>query len=143
MMLFSKTGTNPAAGSEIAETLTGDITKVIACRFTLVTSADVANRTVQFKIDDGTNVLWRKSSPVVQAASLTRIYNFLLDITDDATFDGDGEIKLALPPRLPLLSGCRLLTLTANLQAADNFSAPQLLLVEASERDEVSPVVGF
>jgi hypothetical protein len=135
--LLTVTGNNPVAGAEVAHTLTEDLNKLIAVRFTLVTSAVAANRTVTIIVDDGTSVLWRKTSPAVQTASLTRSYVFLRDITDAGGFDGNGDMYLALPADLPLAAASRVRTSTALIDVGDNYGAPLLHLAQGTERDQV------
>ncbi len=123
-------GTDPAANVEIAQevaTRAGGSVLWVA-KITLVTDATVATRTVTFKVDDGTNVLWQRISPATQAASLTRVYYLYQDlVVEDAAFDGNGEIKLRIPLAVARFRpGWRLVTSTANRQATDNFGAPLL-----------------
>lgn len=135
--LLTATGATPADGAEVVEVLTEDLNKVLAASLTLTTSAVVANRTVTLVLDDGTDILWRKESPVVQAASLARTYLFLTAIPDDAGFDGSGTIRLALPPNLALATGSRLRTITTNLDVDDAYAAPLLHMAQATERDDI------
>jgi hypothetical protein len=132
------TGSDPAAGAEVAYTVPAAVTlKLIAVRFSLVTSATAATRTVQLIIDDGTDVLWRRISPATQTASLTRQYLFLADLTvEDSAFDANGDVKLFLPS-LPIDSGWRIRTLTSNIQSGDNFGAPMIHAMRLGAGDEI------
>jgi len=132
-------GTDPAANVEISQAVsaltapTGQdlVVDLWAVKATLVTDATVATRTVTFTIDDGAgNVLFTKVSPATQAASLTRVYYFYRDlVTEDASFDAGGNIKLRLPP-IPLKPAWRFITSTANRQSTDNWGAPKLITIE-------------
>jgi len=137
MPLTLKTGTDPAANVEITETMTA-MTKLYAVRFRLVTDANVANRTVNLIIDDGTNTIWQKVVGATQAASLTRDYLFVPPpFTDQAAFDANGLIVSSLP-NLPLLPNWRIRTSTTNRQATDNFGAPLLHVWELDGADRIS-----
>ncbi len=131
-----KTGTNPAAGSEISETMTQTEKNLYAVRFRLVTSATVATRTVNVIIDDGTNILWQKVAGATQTASLTRDYLFVAPpYTDGAAFDANGLLVMTLP-NIPLLPGFRFRTTTTNIQAGDDFAAPLLFVQEITGTDD-------
>lgn len=116
-------GTNPAAGVEISETVpAGQVWGLIAFTFTLVTSATVANRRVRLTLDDGTNVFWRTSSLTDQAASTTIVHSASTDVTPVATGGSTG--LLALPKPAVLKPGYRIKTITALLDSGDDFGAP-------------------
>lgn len=130
--LRSITGTNPAAGAEVAETVpTGARWRLISCVATLVTDATVSNRQASILIDDGANVLVRSGNNVSQSASQTRLY---IAAAFGAWGDmGSVPMGLSLPPDMWLLAGYRIATATVNLQAGDNWGAPQLLVEEFLE----------
>jgi len=127
--LRSVAGTNPAAGNEVSETVpTNARWRLKSLIATLVTDATVVTRVVRIVIDDGTNMLWRGSAAFDQTASWDIYYVFA-----DHTFRGDdnqGQIHMPLPRDLLLFQGWRVRTVTANLQAGDNWAAPQLLVEE-------------
>src|SRR4051794_36291420 len=78
------TGPDPAAGAEILVTVpAGKWWLLRALRFTLVTSATVANRRPALTIDDGATEWWRWRAGVDQAASLTRLYQFLHEANNE------------------------------------------------------------
>lgn len=137
-VILTKTGTDQAAGTEVTETVpTGEVWKLLAVRFQLVSSGTAATRTVTLNIDDGSNIVWRRTSPGTQTASLTRNYLYLADLVgEDAAFDGNGDIKLFLPST-PLLPGWRVRTITTNIQAGDNFGAPLLHYVKVGYMDDM------
>jgi len=128
------TGTNPAAGVEVTETVpTNALWKLRSFSVVLVTSG-VANRTVFLAADDGTatNRLWiREVNEDVQADAQTRTH--LLGRGNDGTFLGGGQltdtqtvnVHNAIPADDPYLPEAhRLRTITVNLQAGDDFAAP-------------------
>ena len=127
--LRSITGTNPAAGVNITETVpVGARWRLLSCRFVLVTDATVASRTVTLTIDDGVTVYFAASSTANQAASQTG------DYTASATGFAGGTaanfFAIPLPPNLLLLAGHRINTTTQLFQAGDNYGAPQLAFEE-------------
>jgi len=127
--LRSITGTDPAAGAEISETVTANARwRLISFRASLVTDATVANRRMNLNIDDGTNTLLLTPPASDQAATLTYIYqasnygtvsNFL-----------STTMALPLPSDLILHGGYRIRSSTNSLQAGDNWGAPQYLVEE-------------
>lgn len=125
----SVTGSDPAAGAEVSETVpTGAVWRLVAFRATLVTDATVANRRVNLTIDDGTNTLLLKPPGADQAASLTYIYQ--ADANGAAAALLSTTQALPLPPDLFLRAGFRIRTATNSIQAGDNWAAPQLLVEE-------------
>lgn len=128
-VIRSITGTNPAAGAEISETVpTGARWRLLAILATLTADANVANRVASIFIDDGTNVLIRQSAQSTQGASESRVYSWFPGSQRLALVGGD--MTWAGSNRLILLAGSRIRTSTALLQAGDDWSAPQLLVEE-------------
>ncbi|MGH9492610.1 MAG: hypothetical protein ACRD2K_03835 [Terriglobales bacterium] len=128
-MLRSVTGTNPAAGVEITETVpTNARWKLLAITFSLVTAVAVATRTVRLVLDDGVNIYAQFAASADQVASLTRQYNAVRGGGGVSGTAGDIDIRVSTT--LPLFQGHRIRTLTAGLQAADDFGAPQFLVEE-------------
>lgn len=126
------TGTDPAAGSEISETVpTGARWRVIAIRATLVADATVASRQVQFIFDDGTTDFFHFTSGTGQTASQTVKYDGAK--LSNAQSTGQLEVSMSIPPDLILTGGMRFKTTTANLQAGDNWGAPVILVEEYIE----------
>jgi len=123
------TGTDPAAGVEISETVpTGARWRPLAIRFALVTDATVANRESLLTFDDGATVFATSPPQGAQTASTTFTHNWL-----DTTTPRIALLSLVLNtplPRLDLLAAARVRTVTTNLQAGDNYGAPQLLVEE-------------
>lgn len=127
--LRSITGTDPAAGVEISETVpTNARWRLLGFRAPLVTSATVATRRVHLLIDDGTTTLLDLASGTSQAASLTRNYNSNLTGLPSIV---DSEIFIQFPHDSILLAqGFRLRTSTTLFQAGDNWGAPQMWVEE-------------
>lgn len=126
------TGADPAAGAEISVTApNGKSWDLLAVKFTLVTSAAVANRRPALALDDGTTEWYRWRTGVDQAASLTRSYNFLHSLSAEADRSATfGEMYEPLEDELLLGPGSRIKTVTDALQAGDNYGAPVLFVVE-------------
>lgn len=125
----SITGTNPAANTEITETVpAGALWRLLGTRFQLVTDANVANRTATLIVDDGTNTIWQADANATQAAGVTRNYNFFPWSTLPTA--AGTEIFGFVPPNMLLQAGFRIRTSTANIQVTDNYGAPILLVEE-------------
>src|SRR3990167_10849827 len=127
--LTSVTGTNPAAGAEISETVpTNARWKIRALRVSLVADANVANRTVEIVIDDGANEILRLQDRTAITAGQTiseQASAFSVLPADIATVH-----YFALPQDMKLEQGWRIRTETTNLQVGDNYSAPTLIVEE-------------
>ncbi len=128
-VMRSIAGTNPAAGAEASEAVPTDARwRLSTLRVQLVTSAAVAARRVHLLVDDGATVLLDLAAADTQAASLTRNYNVAAD--GFARAAQTNEIYLPIPPGLVLPQAYRIRTSTENLQAGDDFGAPQLAVEE-------------
>jgi hypothetical protein len=128
-VIRSITGTNPAAGAEVSETVpTNARWRPIAVRLTLVTDATVSSRVVTVTLDDGATVYLQVPSAVAQTASLTNSYNLGADMIQIGAITT--AILIPLPAELYMPAGHRIRSLTTNLQAGDNYGAPQLLVEE-------------
>lgn len=128
--LRSITGTDPAAGTQILETVpTNARWKLKTLRILLTTNGTVANRRLIVIIDDGAIEIWRVRTPVDQTASTARNYLYSMGRQKDTAFVTD-EIHLPLPDDLVLFQGWRVRTITDNMQAGDNYGPPQLLVEE-------------
>ena len=125
----SITGTDPAAGAEISETVpTGARWMLRAIAASFVTDATVANRFPVLKIDDGATVFYIADPPAAQAASNTLIYVSGSGVTRLTSVAG--QPSWALPVGLILMAGSRIRTQTVGIVAGDNYGAPQLLVEE-------------
>ncbi len=128
-ILRSVAGTNPAAGVEVIETVpTNARWRLRALRATLVTDGTVVTRTVNFIIDDGANTLLNFPGVTTQAQTLTRAYNVAEYGFQPAAVGTD--IFFYIPFLVKLLQGWRIRTSTTNLQAGDNWGAPQMEVEE-------------
>jgi hypothetical protein len=127
--LRSITGTNPAAGVEISETVPAGVRwRLVAFQATLTTSAVVANRFPGILIDDGTLILLFSRSLAAQAAS-NSINHSWADWGAQSTALGSPN-ALPIPPGLVLAPGYRIRTSTAALDVGDDWTAPQYLVEE-------------
>jgi hypothetical protein len=128
--LRSITGTTPGVGVEVSETVpTGARWELISFMATLVTSATVANRVPSLVLDDGANVFARPSILVNETASTTWPNNWGQGYTAASTSLG-GAVMSPLPVNVRLPSGGRIRTITAALQAGDQWNAVQYLVRE-------------
>lgn len=128
-VIRSITGTDPAAGAEISETVpTNARWQLLAIRFTLVTDATVANRRPNLQIDDGTTELARSTLQNDATAGATFHYSYQIGV--QALAGAGNYFSAHIVSRTYLSGGFRIRTATTNLQAGDNFGAPQLLVEE-------------
>lgn len=124
-------GGDPAgSGAEQSYTVpTSKPFELWAVNFNLVTDANAANRRVVLTIDDGTTVFCKAISGHVQAASLTYNYTFAVGAPTLSAVVGT-DTSVQLPGPLLLKGGCRIKTVTASVQATDNYGAMTLYGVE-------------
>jgi hypothetical protein len=127
--LFSITGTNPAAGVEITETVpAGARWRLHAFQAQLVTDVTVISRDARFVIDDGANIFFTGGDETSQTANTTNTYATGSGIQRTGTV---GPFQLwPCPVAIELRPGYRLRTVTTNFQAGDNWGAPQYLIEE-------------
>jgi hypothetical protein len=128
--LRSITGTTPAAGAEISETVpTGARWELIAFMATLTCSGTVANRIPLLLLDDGTNVYARGIVNDTQTAGQVHSHGWAQGYS---TMAGSSNAVTAnsLPVNNRLGSGHRIRTLVTTLQAGDQWSAVQYLVRE-------------
>ena len=128
-MLRSITGTDPAAGAEISESVPfGARWKLRSIKALLVTSATAATRAAILGFSDGVFDLLYLEPIETQSASLTKAYNGAVIGTVYAV-PGDNRHWL-LPAEWVLLQGWKIQTFTSNIQAGDDWGAPQMLVEE-------------
>lgn len=115
------TGANPAAGAEVLDTLTL-IEEILGGEITLVTDANVANRAVAFYFESPTGVVLGQ---IVSITDIPASQTVLIHIGKYATLPPDTSTNhyRQIPSNLELYPGCKIKTLTANIQSGDNFSA--------------------
>lgn len=119
----SITGTNPAAGIEILETVpTGARWRLISFFTPFVTDATVINRTPRIIIDDGTTKIIDSASTAAVAAGTTTSF----DAGDFGSVLSTPSLgrTIGLPSLLYLTAGYRIQTVTINMQAGDDYGAP-------------------
>lgn len=128
-VIRSIAGTNPAANVEWSETVpAGARWQILSLSNVFVTDANVANRFPRLIIDDGAANVYESDPAAALAASLTRIYNAGLGT---ARLDAvSTNAQWALPEDVTLMAGSRIRSFVTNLQAGDNWGAPQLLVRE-------------
>jgi hypothetical protein len=126
--ILSITGTDPAAGAEISETVPDRRRwRILGVHFSLVTDATVADRLVHLVIDDGSNTLIQICVVTAHAASITKQYSF----SNFGSTQLDPVLCFYLPlPPLLLTAGFRIRTVTDLIEGGDNYSAPQILVEE-------------
>jgi hypothetical protein len=123
------TGTDPAAGVDISETVpTNALWRLISLAATLVTDATVINRSPTIAFDDGASVYFRSELSFFHTATNTVLYSASASPIFSTTLVAQAPI--AIPPGILLPPGHRIRTLTTNLQAGDNWSAPVFLIEE-------------
>lgn len=124
------TGTNPAPGSAPREVVpTGARWRLITVHVQLVTSAAVADRRVSLFLDDGALSFFNGEARLAQTASTTLDYSWAAGLENTAT-GALLYVNQPLPGDLWLPAGFGLTTGCINLQAADDFSAPDLFVEE-------------
>jgi hypothetical protein len=127
--LRSITGTDPAAGVEISETVPAGVRwRLHAFRLTFVTSAVVANRIPTLFIDDGSIRVFGAASAAQPASQTLQYYWASYGAKDTAT--SQAALQLVLPTPLILGPGYRIQTATTLLDVGDNYGAPQYLVEE-------------
>lgn len=120
------TGTDPAAGVEISETVpTGAAWELISLFTSLVTSATAANRRPVLRIDDGSTVFFRgHQNNTISASTTSELVWFVGGVMLS------GAATSGLPHNLLLLPGWRVTTLTESFQVDDNYAAPGFVVRE-------------
>lgn len=126
-------GSDPAAGAEISETVpNGRAWKIHTLRLNLVTAVAAAARRVHVVITSAGLPILDVFSDIDQAASENRMYSVAnFGGTDDSADDND--ILIPFPKDLILPENTTITTQTTNLQAADNWAAPNLFIEEFFE----------
>jgi hypothetical protein len=125
----SVTGTTPAAGAEIHETVpAGACWNLIAITCTLATSATVANRQPTLNLYDGSNRLWAVVPATIITASSSGTFDFVQGIPPQASVFGNTVFPI--PNYVPMPAGYYFSTSTGGLQVADQWAAPQYLVEE-------------
>lgn len=125
----SITGTDPAAGVEISEAVpTGARWQLLALQAILTCDATVATRTIFWTFDDGTTEWFRSGQGIQPVANNVIRTSLGSGMAEDITTGA--AIIVPVPVRVVLPAGSRINTVTSNLQAGDNWSAPQFVVTE-------------
>lgn len=128
------TGTDPAAGVEITESVpTGARWRVETMNFVLVTSAAGSPRFLLVIADDGALITLQHRAS--QSHPISTSANYTVSASGYASLVTANNIPVAIPPDLLLFGGYRLRTATSGLDSGDNFGAPQFLVEEWLEVD--------
>lgn len=127
----SVAGTNPAANTEIAETVTtGEFWELQAVTVALVQGATQTPQPILI-IDDGTNVLYESfGSSAAQGASTTCQYTWAPGHTLSGQVGTGANVHSVapLPAGLLLGPGYRIRTSTLGIGANSDYGAPRLLV---------------
>lgn len=127
--LRSVTGTNPAAGSEPSETVpTNARWRVLVWSAVFVTDGLGSPARPALFFDDGTTVYFSVDAASTQGLSSSFRY---VGVPGGTTVDSSVTTKILGLPVLPvLLAGHRIRTVTADIDAGDDWGAPQMLVEE-------------
>lgn len=102
--------------------------RLMSLTSTLTTAVAAANRDVTLVIDDGANIIAQIPAGFALAASLSNTYTFGDSLVQSPAFNGFSIAPT--PSNLLLRPGWRVRSVTGNIQAADQWSATQLGIVE-------------
>ena len=124
------TGTNPAAGVEISETVpTGARWRLHGIKANLITDATVANRRPILLVAVSSVNVIASQQPQTIAASLNRDVFWSPGLSWETGIAGI-DLVAGLPLNVPLLAGWVISTTTVSLQAGDNWGAPEMIVEE-------------
>jgi hypothetical protein len=127
--LIETSFTAPGAGAEEGFAVTAARRwRIQAIRFSFVTSAGVANRSPEFRITNSGNI-WLKV-PIVGVIAASTTVDLVYMPGAPAPSLNNGVFILPLPVGLLLNANDNLSTVTANLQAGDQYGAPQVYAEE-------------
>ena len=128
-----KVGTDPAANTEISETVPeGKAWELLGVRVALVQGL-TQTPAPALTIDDGTNVFYASpGSTTAQSASTTVTYHWGRGLVVSGLVGTTPNIRAVapLPEGLVLPAGYRIKTVTAGIGANSNYGAPVLYVVE-------------
>lgn len=123
------TGTDPAAGAEVTETVpTGARWRLWSMCTRLVTSGTAATRRAHYEVTSGGTRIFIGHPEKTQTASNTNdyIWGTNMSIVDATT----NVNAVGMIPQMPLLAGWVINTVTTAIQAGDNWGAPQMIVEE-------------
>lgn len=125
----SITGTQPALGADISETVpAGAVWQLNSFRIILVTAVTVANRNLVMTIDDGVNVLIEIVDELVATANGSFFYDYACGMPAASLLGTRAYFPLPFP--FTLAAGYRIRTVTNGIQAGDQLLAPQYQVEE-------------
>ncbi|OLB84954.1 MAG: hypothetical protein AUI15_33835 [Actinobacteria bacterium 13_2_20CM_2_66_6] len=128
--LRSISGTTPAAGAEISETVpTGARWQLLALAVTFIASATVATRTTTVIVDDGTNNLNQTVGINQATANQTAINYFGNRGVQIALLNGQ-NVTAPIGVEYFLGAGYRIRTSTGSIQIGDQYASPKYLVRE-------------
>lgn len=129
------TGTNPAAGMELTETVpTGARWQLLGIRAHLIASAVVANRRPRLLFDNGASIWMQSNSVFTTPANGNDDYTWAAGGWIENVI-GAGGVCGGIPVDAPLIAGSRMRTDTSGLDAGDNWGAPTYTVREWLEAD--------
>lgn len=123
-------GTQPAAGAEVSEAVpTGARWQIMSLLVGLTASADVAQRLPHFIVQSDLSNFTFLAGTNTHVASEVRWYHLIPGGPLAVSSLGDTMVITA-PAPLILSAGMRIVTSTSNIQAADQYSSPRMLIRE-------------
>lgn len=124
-------GDTPAAGADWSVKVPGGHAwRLISVYAQLVTAAAVADRQVNLVLNDNIADFLVLPPVAVQAASLTNTYSWV----EHGNQAQVGTVQALELPEVILPAGWTVKVSTTNLQAADQWTAPRLLVLDATVR---------
>lgn len=127
--LRSITGTNPAAGSEIQETVGSNLVqKLLSLRASLVLDTNTPTRFPTLRLDDGTTVYFDSGTTTGHGANASLQFHWFPGAP--VNVNSANHITLPLSNNRLLKETFRINTEVTNLQVGDDWSAPQYLVEE-------------
>lgn len=130
------TGTNPAAGSQFLEVVpAGFVWRIVSIQAIFVADATVISRIVKLSMDGGAVPRFYSSEANIgHPANITDYYIWSISgrtgITATFLAAGMFDLLIALADGLYLGPGMRFFSEVVNMQAGDDWDAPQFLVEE-------------
>lgn len=126
-------GNAPGAGGEVSFTVPGpDILLLRSFLVGFVTSAVAVSRRIVLSVDDGSTVIGRYPIGSVLGPTTTRTLEWLANYGDGIGFPSV-QIEAWPSPPMYLYPGWRLRTLTAAIDAGDQYGVPRLYVLAAPD----------
>ena len=132
-VLRSITGSTPAAGADISETVPSNTRwRLLSFRAQLTASATVANRQPKLTLDDGVNIFFTVDAAANQVAGAITINTWFPGCQPLAGISGDQIMPI--PTDTFLSGGYRIRTSTTGIQVGDQWTAPQYEVLEWADQ---------